>query len=76
MDFSMFKHTPITERVNSEFRVEIFNILNQRNFANPAVTNLGSGTFGEITQTKNGSGAPGLGYGEPFNIQFAFKLSF
>ncbi|QMV19416.1 TonB-dependent receptor [Granulicella sp. 5B5] len=76
MDFSMFKHTPITERVNSEFRVEIFNIFNQRNFANPSITNLGSGTFGEITQTKNGSGAPGLGYGEPFNIQFAFKISF
>jgi hypothetical protein len=76
MDFSMFKHTAITERVNSEFRVEIFNILNQRNFANPSVSNIASGTFGEITSTKNGAGAPGLGYGEPFNIQFAFKISF
>ena len=75
-DFSIFKHTPITERVNSEFRVEIFNLFNQHNFANPSVTNFASGTFGEITNTKNGAGAPGIGYGEPFNIQFALKLIF
>jgi hypothetical protein len=60
----------------SEFRVEIFNIFNFNNFANPSVSNITSSTFGLITQTRNGSGAPGLGYGEPFNVQFAFKLSF
>ncbi len=75
IDFSLFKHTPITERVMSEFRVEIFNIFNFNNFANPG-TNPSSGTYGLITQTRNGAGAPGIGYGEPFNIQFAFKLSF
>ena len=75
-DFSIFKHTPITEKVNSEFRIEIFNLFNQHNFANPAVSNFASGTFGEITNTKNGSGAPGIGYGEPFNIQFALKIIF
>jgi hypothetical protein len=75
-DFSIFKYTPITERVNSEFRVEIFNLFNQHNFANPSVSNVASGTFGEITQTKNGSGAPGIGYGEPFNVQFALKIMF
>ena len=75
-DFSIFKHTPITERVNSEFRIEIFNLFNQHNFASPAVSNIASGTFGEITNTKNGSGSPGIGYGEPFNIQFALKLMF
>jgi hypothetical protein len=72
----MFKHTAITEKVMSEFRVEIFNIFNFNNFANPSVSNITSSTFGLITQTRNGSGAPGLGYGEPFNVQFAFKLSF
>jgi hypothetical protein len=76
IDFSMFKHTAITEKVMSEFRVEIFNIFNFNNFANPSVSNITSSTFGLITQTRNGSGAPGLGYGEPFNVQFAFKLSF
>lgn len=76
VDFSMFKHTPITERVNSEFRVEIFNIFNFNNFANPSVSNITSSTFGLITQTRNGAGAPGIGYGEPFNVQFALKLTF
>ncbi len=59
----------------SEFRVEIFNIFNFNNFANPTVTPT-SGSFGLITNTRNGSGAPGIGYGEPFNIQFALKFSF
>ena len=75
VDFSLFKHTPITERVMSEFRVEIFNIFNFNNFANPTVTPTSS-SFGLITNTRNGSASPGIGYGEPFNIQFALKLSF
>jgi hypothetical protein len=76
IDFSLFKHTPITERVMSEFRVEIFNIFNLNNFANPSVSNIASSTFGLITNTRNGASAPGIGYGEPFNIQFAAKVSF
>jgi len=75
VDVSIFKHTPITEKVMSEFRVEIFNVFNFNNFANPTVTPTSS-SFGLITNTRNGSGAPGIGYGEPFNIQFALKLSF
>ena len=74
-DFSLFKHTPVTEKIMSEFRVEIFNIFNFNNFANPSV-NPTSSTFGLITNTRNGASAPGIGYGEPFNIQFAAKLSF
>ena len=31
VDFSLFKMTPITEKVMSEFRVECFNIMNQAN---------------------------------------------
>jgi hypothetical protein len=75
IDFSLFKHTPVTEKIMSEFRVEIFNIFNFNNFANPGV-NPTSSTFGLITNTRNGASAPGIGYGEPFNIQFAVKLSF
>jgi len=75
IDFSLFKHTPVTEKVMSEFRVEIFNIMNFNNFANPGV-NPSSSTFGLITNTRYGSAAPGIGYGEPFNIQFALKFSF
>ena len=29
-----------------------------------------------FTQTKNGTSAPGLGFGEPRNIQLAFKVTF
>jgi hypothetical protein len=76
LDFSLFKFTPITEKVKTEFRAEVFNLFNQSNLANPSVTSLSSSTFGQITQTKNGSGAPGTGYGEPFNVQFALKVLF
>ena len=75
IDVSLFKHTPVTERVMSEFRVELFNVFNFNNFANPG-TNPSAGSFGLITNTRNAAGAPGIGYGEPFNIQFALKLSF
>jgi hypothetical protein len=75
VDFSLFKYTPITERVKSEFRVEIFNLFNQSNLASPSVTTSGS-SYGEITNTLNASGNPGMGYGEPFNIQFALKILF
>jgi hypothetical protein len=60
----------------SEFRVEIFNIANQANLANPSVSNINSSTFGRITNTRNGAASPGIGYGEPRNIQFALKLQF
>ena len=76
VDVSLFKHTPVTERVMSEFRVELFNVFNFNNFANPSVSNINSSTFGLITNTRNGANAPGIGYGEPFNVQFALKFSF
>jgi hypothetical protein len=75
VDLSFFKVTPITERVNVELRAEIYNIANQANFANPSGT-VTSSSFGTLTQTRNGSSAPGLGQGEPRNMQFALKFSF
>ena len=58
VDFSVFKKIPISERIAGQFRVEIFNLLNRTNWANPTTT-LTSATFGQLTQTKNGSSAPG-----------------
>lgn len=75
VDFSLIKRTAVTERVSSEFRAEIFNVLNLNNFANPNVTPT-STNFGIITSTRNAASAPGIGVGEPFNVQFAVKLSF
>ncbi len=79
VDFSLFKHTPITEKINTEFRAEIFNIFNFNNFAQPTVSGISTATsasWGQTTATRNNSASPGIGLGEPFNIQFAFKVSF
>ena len=75
IDLSMFKRTPITERISTELRAEIFNIANQANFANPTGS-ITSSSFGVLNSTRNGSSAPGLGTGEPRNMQFALKVSF
>jgi hypothetical protein len=75
VDFSVFKRTPISERIMSELRIETFNIFDVINWANPN-TNLSSGSFGQMTNTRNGSSAPGLRFGEPRNVQLALKLIF
>lgn len=75
VDVSFVKMTPITEHVRTELRAEIFNIMNQANFGNPSGT-LSSSSFGILSATRNSSSAPGLGPGEPRNMQFAFKVSF
>ena len=90
-DFSIFKSTPITERVRVEFRAEIFNIFNHPNFSSPLLpgfsadasfngidpaTGRGQG-FLPITVTPDvGIGNPFLGGGGPRNIQFALRLVF
>ena len=73
VDFSVFKETPITERIRTQFRVEIFNLFNRTNYANPT-TAFNSANFGLITATRNGGSAPGIGFGEPRNVQLALKL--
>ena len=75
VDMSFVKMTPITERINTELRAEVFNIWNQSNFANPSGT-LTSSSFGLLSATRNSSSAPGIGVGEPRNMQFAFKVTF
>jgi len=75
VDLSFVKRTPVTEKISTEFRAEIFNIANQANFGNPSGT-LTSSSFGLLSATRNGSSAPGLGPGEPRNMQFAFKVAF
>ena len=76
MDLSVFKDTPITERVNSQFRVEMFNVFNRVNLSQPGAT-FGTSSFGVSSSTiGNTNGAPGIGPGEPFNIQLALKILF
>lgn len=73
IDPSLFKSFRITERFALQFRAEVFNVLNTANLAAPTVT-LTSASFGLIGNTKNGSSAPGLGFGEPRNTQLGLKL--
>ncbi len=70
-DFSLIKHTKITERINSEFRAEFFDIFNHPNFGNPNLA-FPSSTFGQITSTRFPTGD----FGSSRQIQLALKLQF
>jgi len=75
VDFSIIKDTPITEQLRTQFRVEIFNVFNILNLAGPAGCIDASAGCGLITSTYGTAiGAPGIGPGEPTNVQFALKL--
>ncbi len=78
VDLSLIKNLPIyKERVRAQFRVEMFNVFNRVNLAQP-LNNLGYGSaFGWSTSTIGVSyGAPGIGSGEPYNTQLALKILF
>ncbi len=78
VDMSLIKNIPIyKERVRAQFRVEMFNVFNRINLAQP-LNNLGYGSsFGASTSTIGVSyGAPGIGSGEPYNTQLALKIIF
>jgi hypothetical protein len=74
IDFSVMKNTPITEKVKVQLRIEMFNVFNILNLASPD-NSVGDPTFGESLSTQaTANGAPGIGSGEPFNVQIALKL--
>jgi hypothetical protein len=78
VDLSLIKNTSIyKERVRAQFRVEMFNVFNRVNLAQP-LNNMGyGGLFGASTSTIGVSyGAPGIGSGEPYNTQLALKILF
>jgi hypothetical protein len=60
----MSKKTAITEHTAIELRAEFFNLFNHAQFQNPD-TNIGSGTFGQVTSTY-----------DPRLIQFAARFTF
>ena len=76
VDFAVLKNTPITERVSTQLRIEMFNLFNRTNYA-PVSTTITSGSFGKFTDTIGDyNGAPGIGSGEPFNVQLGLKIIF
>jgi hypothetical protein len=81
VDFSVFKNTPINERISTQFRVEMFNLFNKTNYAPPLTGNFNpsytyDNTLSLFTTIGSFNGAPGIGAGEPFNTQLALKIIF
>lgn len=75
VDMAFFKTTPITERVGTQFSVNVFNIFNRVNLAPVGFPQAGEG--GEIGSTLGPYlGNPGIGPGEPLNAEFALKVIF
>jgi hypothetical protein len=62
-DIGAFKHTAITERLNTEFRAEFYNAWNHVQFGAP-YGSFAPGAFGVITSVLE----------QPRVIQLAFKL--
>jgi hypothetical protein len=86
VDLSVIKNTKIDIHdfpVNVQFRAEMYNLFNRINLASPACTQLcndyyGSGSAFGTSGSTIGSGnySPGIGPGEPFNVQLAMKILF
>src|SRR6267378_1397603 len=70
-DFSVTKNTKINEKLNLQFRSEMFDVFNHPNFGNPVLTTT-SGSFGKIQSTRFPTGD----FGSSRQIQFALKLLF
>src|SRR6267378_4351395 len=72
-DFSIIKRTKIGENKIIEFRWEIFDLFNHTNFGQPGrVAQVGSTTFGVITNTRFATGDSGSSR----QMQFALKFKF
>jgi hypothetical protein len=65
-DLSLFRTFVFLENTRLEFRAEAYNLTNTPFFANPAVTNVNAGNFGQSTNLM-----PGLG---PRTLQLALRL--
>ena len=73
LDFSVIKNTKLTEDVRVQFRAEFFDLFNHANLGQPGRTaQVGSATFGLITNTRFPTGDSGSSR----QIQFALKLLF
>jgi hypothetical protein len=76
-DFSLIKNTAITERINLQFRAELFNILNHPNFNNPTASggNAGSAIVFDARNNRTpNTGRITTTNTDPREIQFALKM--
>ena len=70
-DFSVIKRTKLTENQLIEFRWEVFDLFNHANFGQPGRV-VGTANFGQITNTRFGTGDSGSSR----QMQFALKYKF
>jgi hypothetical protein len=82
-DVSITRKIRITERLNAQFRAELFNILNTTAYANPAYNGVGrnnptsTSSFGNSTTTPDVAIAnPQIGTGAARSTQLGLKLIF
>jgi hypothetical protein len=74
-DFSVMKTTAITERVNIQFKANLYNLFNRTNLAPVGFPATGEGgTIGSTLGPYLGN--PTIGPREPFNTEFALKILF
>lgn len=87
VDFSVFKNTRVTENTALQFRVEIFNLFNRANFADPSGglkkgDLLGNNSlqptafFGQSISTVGNQLGGLLGFGGPRQIQLSVRYNF
>jgi hypothetical protein len=74
VDLSVIKNIPIRERLKIQLRAEMFNLFNRKNLASGAGSVGSNGYLYDTIGDFNG--APGLGPGEPFNMQLVGKIIF
>jgi hypothetical protein len=74
VDLSVIKNIAVTERFRVQLRADMFNLFNYKNL------NSGAGAVGSDGSIRDtigdANGAPGIGPGEPFNMQLAAKIIF
>jgi hypothetical protein len=86
VDFSVTKKWKFSERVSGQFRAELFNVLNQTQYANPSYNGAGRANpvngsngvqFGNSPATPDVQIAnPQIGSGAARSLQLGFKLMF
>jgi hypothetical protein len=92
LDFTLHKRFAVTERMNVEFRAEIYNLLNHTNFANPPAVlanflGIASGNLqpnqpytaaasGGAFGIANSTVSKDVGLGAQRQIQFSLRFNF
>lgn len=78
VDLSVFKNTMLGERYTAQLRFDMFNLFNTVNLGGlGGLSRTASVSGSPIRQTLGTAyGSPGIGPGEPFNVQVALRLMF